>query len=118
VTLDLDAIEAAARREPQGPTSFLDSQGRWLGSVDRDTVLALVAEVRRLREALLESPAMAEMLRAAPGALRFRDAELDALRAGLRECLGHYREAADDAGPIREPDRNGRIEALTKLAQG
>jgi hypothetical protein len=43
-------------------------------------------------------------------------AEVRRLREGLAECLGYCVEAADDAGPVREPDLLGRIEALRKLA--
>ncbi len=38
------------------------------------------------------------------------------LSEGLKEALGYYTEAADDAGPLRECDKNGRIAQLRTLA--
>lgn len=58
-----------------------------MSDYDRDERIAtLERENADLRRTIAESPAAAELLRAAPGALRFRDAEHDRLRRELAKA--------------------------------
>jgi hypothetical protein len=111
MTPDLDALEAAADKLARTHVTS-DSAAAAIIDDQVATVLELVAEVRRLREALLESPAMAELIRASPGALRFRCKEYDDLRAGLEEACDLLDGILSQHGPMRP-----KLARLRKLAQ-